>query len=145
MRAKYLLVFAVGALMVAAPYLALGNDGEGNGPPAGLGHGNACSLDGTWVGGNSLELEYLMSVTWVGGKHYKSVAEGVNDLTNFGCLDGTAFRGDAKRTGRLTYEVAWLGFCDTGGPEPIIWGSMANFSPGSIDVLTTGVLCPAVE
>ncbi len=99
-------VALMSALLLAFPCIADDDDGRD--------HGGKCSPAGTWFGENAMEEEFVITITRVGGGGYMAVAEGVN-ASDF-CLSNTAWRGELVRTGRNTYELRQIAFCE---PNPL--------------------------
>jgi hypothetical protein len=110
------------ALLLAFPCIADGDEGDGRG------HGKKCSPAGTWFGGNAEDEEFVLTITRVGGGRYMAVAEGVN--ASLFCLSNTAFRGELVRTGRNTYELRQILFCE---PDPLFYDP--TFFPPDLPVI----------
>jgi hypothetical protein len=98
------------ALLVVPPCIAQGTENAGP---------QACSPEGTWYGSNSLNQNYLFTLTPDGGGRYTAVAE---DPTF--CYEATAWRGELIRTGARRYWLRQILLCDSavpGLPGLLLW------------------------
>jgi hypothetical protein len=107
-----------------------------------------CNPEGTWYGSNSAGLNLILRISQVGLGRYTAVADGSSDrdVISYCLQDYTAWHGELVRTGRRTFWLRQVEFCD---PDPAtfppdlfpsaegiwLWGSEGELTLTTCDLI----------